>query len=187
MVVVVTVEEGGRGRGRGYGRGYRGRGGRGRGRGGRNRYNPYAMARSYAQFQAEARIYSNEEWSNLTWEQQQAVIQAKATAGWIDGNTPPPGYVINNTGLAEPNHSTVSLIRSVIGMSQFDQSSAPLVPLGPPPLQQQQQNIVPPIVHTPASIAGTSFGRRGTRRAQGSVVSDMSQSQQQPQDPRLPP
>ena len=75
----------------------------------------------------------------------------------------------------------ISAVQSIIGMSQFDQSSAPLVPSGPPPQQQQEQNTVPPIVHTQASTAGTSFGRRGNRRAQNSVVSDMSQSQHQGQ------
>ena len=172
----------GRGRGRGHGRRGRGRGGRGRGRGGRSVYKPYAMARSYGQFQAEARIYSDEEWSNLSYDQKQAVIQAKATAGWIDGNTPPSGYVINATGLAEPSPSMISAVQSIIGTSHFDQSPAPLiVPPGLPP-QQHQQSTVPPIVHTPASTAGTSFGRKGNRRAQGSVVSDMSQSQQQGQN-----
>ena len=105
---------GGRGRFRG-GNNSRSRGrGRGRGRGRFSSYNPYHFANTHGPFVASARIYSSDEWKYLTKEQRQAVQAKKVEAGWTDGNTPPPGFRLDNNGTAVPNMNMVAAISASI-------------------------------------------------------------------------
>ena len=77
---------GGRGSGRFGGRGrgsYRGRGGRGRGRfGGRFRHSPTGQAKGW---RPQLREYSNDEWSELSYEQRQRVHDLRNAASNING------------------------------------------------------------------------------------------------------
>ena len=157
---------GGRNRFRG-GNNNRGRG-RGRGtardRGRSSYYSPYHFANTHGPFVAEARIYPSDEYKNLTREQKQAVQAKKIEAGWIDGNTPPPGFRLDNSGKAVPNMNMVAAlsasIREVSTTTHAPQSTA-LVPLPPAPTQNVPP--IPPVVTTNAQSAGQTFGRQGTR------------------------
>ena len=156
---------GGRGRGRGRGRGKYGRGGRGRG------FNPYSMSRQYnttGNFTAAARIYESDEWNTLSPQQKAQVQNLKIEEGWINGYTPPHGFVLDN-GVAKPSTRLVAAVQqSMIG--QTNSTSGQMIQLPPPP----QGNLppIPPIIDTNANQAGASFGRRGTRQPpndQGSI------------------
>jgi hypothetical protein len=146
---------GGRG-GRHYGRG-RGRSGRGgRGRG----FNPYSMTRDYSNgtFRPIAKIYHPDEWYALTPQQKQQVMDLKIEQGWINGQTPPHGFVLNHNGEATPSTRLVAAVQQSIA---GDTSNAPaMVQLPPPPVGTAP---VPPIISTNSTQAGASFGRRGTR------------------------
>lgn len=166
----VGSGRGGRGRGRGRGRGAgrtggrtgRGRGrGRGRqGRGGRG-HNPYSLAASYTQggFAPVAKVYGSDEWYALSQDQKQQVAELKAREGWINGQTPPPGFVLDNNGKATPSTHLISAVQQSIVASQ----GTSFIQLPPPPANGVPP--IPPIIDTSASRAGASFGRRGTRAA----------------------
>ena len=165
---------GGRGGRSGRGRSGRGRGrenGNGRGRG-RNRqssqYNPYQFVRQYGAFVPQAKIYPISEWRLLSQEQKNEVAQMKANAGWIDGNTPPPGFQLTPSGFAEPSTNMVNAVHSIIGAASIAPSLPPLPPAPtvgsiPPPPPPPTAPPIPPIINTEANQAGQSFGRRGTR------------------------
>ena len=128
----------------------RGRGGRGRGRFGRrgrgrqracNNYNPYQISSNIGDFKPEAKNYSSEQWNLLNREQQQAVQQLKASRGWVNGFTPPPGFVIGQNGYPAPSESMVSAIQSVICNTNTDSSNGSIVPLPPQPTES-----IPPIL-----------------------------------------
>ena len=54
-------------------------------------YNLYTMVKNIrSNFKSEARIYSREEYSNLTPTQKSQVHELKS--GWLKGRTPPPGF-----------------------------------------------------------------------------------------------
>ena len=159
----------GRGRGRGRGSGRNPGRGRGRGRPGRGgrvpRYNPYQMTRTNGPFVPEARIYHPDEYRNFTREQKQTINNFKIEQGWIDGNTPPPGFQIDTNGRAKPSSHLVAAVRaSVIDeVSTENEQLGPLVPLPPPPTNMAQPGVVPPVIMTQAQTAGQNFGRSGTR------------------------
>ena len=165
----------GRGRGRGRGRGGRGRGrsgrrGRGRPRT-RSTYNPYQMASNLGDFQPEAKNYTSGQWNALTREQQQAVQQLKAAKGWINGFTPPAGFVIGQNGYPTPSESMVAAIQSVVGNTNTDTSTGAMVPLPPPPTGSiLPAPGIPPVIRTNPNQAGNTFGRSGSRNP----VSDAS-------------
>ena len=148
---------GGRGRG---GRNYNSRG-RGRGRGsyrgrGRGAYHPYQLARNYvSNFTPEARVYASEEFKNLTRQQKQQITDLKASQGWIDGNTPPPGFVLDSEGRPSVSTHIVSAVQASI--ANTNTTTLPPAPVGENPP-------VPPVINTIASTAGQSFGRRGSRQ-----------------------
>lgn len=150
-------KSGGRGRG---GRSYNSRG-RGRGRGpnrgrGRGSYNPYQMARAYvSNFTPEARVYSPEEFKNLSRQQRQQITDLKASQGWIDGNTPPPGFVLNSEGRPAVSTHIVSAVQASIANTNT---------IALPPAPSGEFPPVPPVINTIASTAGQSFGRRGSRQ-----------------------
>ena len=160
-------------RGGGCGRGgrYKGRGGRGGrqfgrgrgrfGRGGRGRgYNPYSMARDYTNgnFSPAAKIYNQDEWYGLSPQQKQQVIDLKVEQGWINGQTPPHGFVLNNSGEATPSTRLVAAVQQSIAGNP---ANAPaMIQLPPPPVGNAP---VPPVISTTSLQAGASFGKRGTR------------------------
>ena len=156
---------GGRGRGRGRfggrgfgrGRGRHGRGGRGRG------FNPYSMSRDYTNgnFTPAAKIYNHDEWYNLSIQQKQQVVDLKAQQGWINGQTPPHGFVLNNNGNAVPSTRLISQVQQSISGNQSQGQSMIQLPPPPPP---GRAPTIPPIIDTNASQAGATFGRRGTRQ-----------------------
>jgi hypothetical protein len=156
---------GGRGRGRGRfggrgfgrGRGRHGRGGRGRG------FNPYSMSRDYTNgnFTPAAKIYNHDEWYNLSIQQKQQVVDLKIQQGWINGQTPPHGFVLNNNGHAVPSTRLVSQVQQSLSGNQSQGQSMVQLPPPPPP---GRAPTVPPVIDTNASQAGASFGRRGTRQ-----------------------
>ena len=158
---------GGRDRGRDRGRG-RGRGRSGRGRGARSgSNNPYQMTRTQqGPFTAEARIYPPNEYRNFTREQRQMITDLKVQQGWIDGNTPPPGFTLDADDRPQPSTHLISAIRaSIIGevqSTQQESSSTAIVPLPPPP-SNSVGGPIPPVVMTNPSSAGQSFGQAGTR------------------------
>ena len=168
-ISALGSSERGRGRGRGY-RGGRGRGGRGRGRygrGGRGRgrygYNPYSMSRNYnsqESFTPVAKMYTSEEWQALNPQQRRQIHDLKASQGWINGQTPPPGFTIQDDGSAAPSSHLVAAVRqSMIGNTNTSNGST-MIPLPPPPPPIVPG--IPPIINTNPSQAGASFGRRGT-------------------------
>ena len=147
-----------RGRGRGRGR----RAGRGRGR--FTSYNPYHFASTHGPFVAEARIYPSDEWKYLSNDQKQAVQAKKIEAGWSDGNTPPPGFRLDESGRAVPNMSMVAALSASIREVSTSNNTIPstsLVALPPAPTNYVPP--IPPIVTTNAQSAGQTFGRQGTR------------------------
>ena len=166
-----------RGRGRGRGRGNRAGRGKGRGRGRNARYNPYQLARQYGKFEPEARVYPKEQWSHLTPEQKKQVMDKKIDAQWIDGSTPPNGYVLDQSGRAVVDQGLVSVFRSQIALIQGEASAAgnqqSIVPLPPTP---QTQAPIPPMVTTgtASESAGNNFGRQGSRQRQASDQSSVS-------------
>ena len=169
-IAEVNTGRGGRmGSGRGRSNRGRGRRGRGRGRGASRGYNPYAMARQYGTFVAEARVYPREQWMNLTQEQRKEVMNKKLEARWIDGSTPPPGYTLDNEGRAVVEQGLVSVIQSQISTmaaaNRGNTQGGGLVSLPPPPSNNNTAP-VPPIVttNTTALSAGRGFGRQGTRQ-----------------------
>ena len=77
-------------------------------------YNPYVMVRNTrTSFKPEARIYSKEEYSNLTPIQKSQLHEFKVKNGWLNGRMPPPGFQINErTGEVEPTSQLVFTIRA---------------------------------------------------------------------------
>ena len=167
----------GRGRGRsGRGRGRNSQRGRGRGasRFANNRYDPFgtppsgnAFSQNNTPFVPQAKIYPQREYSMLSYHQQQAIGQLKASEGWIDQITPPPGFHIdNNTGFAVPSNAIVNAFRTAsIGAmgSQAGSNNTPppsFISLPPAP----SNNSPVPLSNADTSQAGTSFGRIGSRQ-----------------------
>lgn len=123
------------------------------------------MSRDYnndPNFTAQARIYSPDEWYHLSAQAKQQVMNLKVEQGWINGQTPPHGFVLDNNGFAKPStHLVAAVQQSLIG--QTSSSNQTMIPLPPPPPANAPP--VPPVIDTAASHAGASFGRQGTRQA----------------------
>ena len=183
---IASLTAGGRGGRTGRGRSGRGgRGGRGFGRGrgrgrycsGRHRqgyqgYQPYSLARNFGNFTPEARIYTSDEWAQLTHQQRQMVQELKIQEGWTNGQTPPVGCVIDQHGYATASTTLVAAVQRSISAANTSLPPAQprSVPMPPPPARTIAQ--VPPVINTQASQAGASFGRSGTRQGPNHASSE---------------
>ena len=98
--------------------------GRGTWRGEMRRWacNPRSMTRNFREnFKAEAKIYSKNEYNNLTPTQKSQIHKLKLKTGWLNGRTPPSGFQINpHTGRIEPNTQMVSTIGAATSNSSYD-------------------------------------------------------------------
>ena len=135
------------------------------------------MARDYGNFTPEARIYSSDEWSQLTPQQRQMVQDIKAREGWTNGQTPPAGCVIDQHGYATASTTLVAAVQRSISIASTEGTMPPpppprTVPMPPPPTRTMVQ--IPPVINTQASQAGASFGRSGTRQGESDSVSQVS-------------
>ena len=164
---------GGRGRGRGRTAARGGRGGRGRGAGGRSNqaFNQNNFAPVYGNFTAQAKLYDQAVYKNLTNQQRQEIRDLKVRHGWQNDITPPPGFTIDsNTGQAIPSNAIISAIQtgSVLPYNESLSNFNGSVPFLPPPPSITQVNT--PTVPLPINNAtlgnghsGSSFSRSGTR------------------------
>ena len=143
--------------------------GRGRGRGGmRSRdYNPYSMIRNFREnFKPEARIYSNDEYNNLTPSQKSQIHELKLKNGWLDGCTPPPGFQItSHTGRIKPNTQLVSIIRTATFSTSYDNQAHNQIKVG----FTSHPHVIGESINgisgdSSSSQLGSSFGRSGRRR-----------------------
>jgi hypothetical protein len=179
-----------RGGGRGRGGRFNQRGGR-YGRGGRHQHNRNRFnnnnnfAPLYGNFNPEAKVYDPAIFQNLTYAQKQSIADLKASQGWINSMTPPPGFTIDsNTGQAIPSKAIISAIQTA-SINQISLPPPTVAPLPPPPPPFIQ--IPPPPPFTPSEVprqqndnnygqqAGANFGRQGTRnRDTPSVISAVS-------------
>lgn len=99
----------------------------------------------------------------MSSQQKRQVSDLKGAAGWINGYTPPAGFVIDTNGYATPSTHVISAVQQ---MQHLPPPPPPgTLPLQPPP--------VPAIINTNALQAGSSFGRQGSRTP---LASDQSQS-----------
>ena len=122
------------------------------------------MTRDYnadGNFSAAAKIYNSDEWYHLSSQQKQQVVNLKAEQGWINGQTPPHGFVLDNNGHAKPSTHLVAAVQQSLS-TQTNSTGQQMIALPPPP--QGNFPPVPPIIDTNASQAGASFGRRGSRQ-----------------------
>ena len=172
---------GGRGRSRGRGRGFGNRGaGRGRSQTA-NQYHPYQNATpfvsSYGPFVPEAKVYQDSVFNNFTPYQKREVSQLKTSLGWINANTPPPGYIIDNSnGYAVPAQAAIAALRSNVTIANTNTSMAgSVIPIPPPPPLPPP----PPIVNVPSphrnnvsptNNVGAHFSRSGSRSSVASAT-----------------
>ena len=117
-------------------------------------------------FKPEARIYSRDEYANLTPAQKSQVHELKVKSGWIDGRTPPPGFQVNeSTGEIEPTSQLVSTIRAATSNVRFhdqgyDRSNTSL----PPPIRLVGDSVNGSIESPVQVQVGSTFGRSGRRQ-----------------------
>ena len=115
--------------------------------------------------QPEAKIYSKEEYNNLTANQKSQVLALKQRNGWIDGCG--PGFQINKTtGEVEPGNQLVSTIRATTSTMIHEDSSYNVNDMNskPPPLTMIQPN-ERAVSDTSSTHAGVSFRRSGKRHS----------------------
>ena len=122
-------------------------------------YNPHSTSKNFREsFKAEARIYSKDEYNNLTSNQKSQVHDLTMKSGWIDGCTSPPGFQINShTGGAEPNTQLVSTIRAATTSSHcedYTQGQSKVAFTSPPHIIGGDSG---------SALSGISFGRLGRR------------------------
>ena len=134
-------------------------------------YNAHFMTRNFREnFKAEAKIYSKDEYNNLTPSQKSKIHELKLRHGWLDGPTPPPGFLINpHTGRIEPNTQMVSAIRAAIYTTSYNnhtynQSSVGIASL--PHVIGELTNVASG--EGDSTPLGTSFGRSGRRQPSSS-------------------
>ena len=87
-------------------------------------------------------------------------MKKKIEAQWIDGSTPPNGYVLDDNGRAVMNQGLVSVFRAQIVAMNANGNDDHINVVSLPPTSTNH-NPVPPmvLVSTQASSAGNSFGR----------------------------
>ena len=129
-------------------------------------YNPHSMVRNFRDsFKAEAKIYSKDEYNNLTPSQKSQIHELKLRSGWIDARTPPPGFQINShTGKAEPNIRMVSTIGAAASNASYSNHAHTQGRVGfssPPHVIGESITAVTDDAST--AQLGTSFGRSGKR------------------------
>ena len=118
-------------------------------------------------FQPEAKIYSKEEYNNLTANQKGQVLALKKKNGWIDGFTSPPGFQVNMaSGEAEPSNQLVSTIRAATSSIIQEDSSLNSNEINskPPPLTMIRPN-ERTVSDTSSTHVGVTFGRPGKRHS----------------------
>ena len=74
------------------------------------------MTRQYGSptnFTAEAKNYDREVWNSLSSQQKRQVSDLKGAAGWINGYTPPAGFVIDTNGYATPSTHVISAMQQI--------------------------------------------------------------------------
>ena len=124
------------------------------------------MTRDYSSnsnFKPLAKIYGSDEWYHLSIQQKQQVHNIKSEQGWVNGQTPPHGFILDDNGYAKPStHLVAAVQQSIIGRT--DSTNTDMVQLPPPP--QFIAPPIPPVINTDASQAGASFGRQGSRQRQ---------------------
>ena len=98
---------------------------------------------------------SNEEFRHLTRQQKQQITELKVSQGWVDGNTPPPGFVLNSDGRATVSTHIAFAVQASI-------MNANMIAL--PPAPSEDHPLVPFVINTTANTAGQSFGKRRTRQ-----------------------
>ena len=171
---ITNINSFGRGRGRGRVNG-RGRGrSNGRGRGGRiNKINNFSnntnnsggtIAPRYGST-LQAKLFSREEWHNMSREDKQAINTLKNNEGWINNYTPPPGYSLNPQGLPIQN--------SVINATST--SNIPPLPPHPSDIQIPHPDTVSQI-SVNSGQAGGAFGRTPARSV--AAISNVERQQQ---------
>ena len=126
-------------------------------------YNPYADTRT--SFKPEARIYSKEEYSNLTLIQKSQLNEFKLKNGWLNGRTPPPGFHINErTGEAEPTSQLVSTIKAVATSTVHHGQTHEHESAGLPPSPHLVGDSINGTREVVDSVhVGSTFGRSGKR------------------------
>lgn len=119
----------------------------------------------------KACIYDADESNALTPQQKQSIQELKASEGWVNGQTPPPGCVIDQHGYATASNVLVSAVAQSIGAATSNANSmVPPLPPAPSPTSvppPARNNSIPPVIQTNASTAGSSFGRPGVRSTPG--------------------
>ena len=147
--------------------------GRDRGRGGmRPRvHNPHPITKNFrSSFKAEAKLYSKDEYNNLTPNQNSQIHELKLNNGWLDGRNPPPGFQINHqTGRAKPNTQMVSAIRAATSNTSYhnNSQSQSRVEFAPLPHVIEGSTIGASVEGSPTPL-GTSFGQSGRRHTPSS-------------------
>ena len=127
-------------------------------------HNPYAILRGQNEsFVPENKVYSRDEYYNMTKDQKMRVQELKAESGWTDGNTPPSGFVVDDNGYPNISNQLVSAIQSTTSEVNTISNETPehaIVPLPPVPNGIR----IPPttMVITEESLIGSSFGRSGS-------------------------
>ena len=116
-------------------------------------------------FTPQAKVYPQQEYNSLSYHQQQSIWQLKASEGWIDQVTPPPGFNIDRaTGFAVPSNAIVNAFRtasiSAMGSNNTTNATPPPSFINLPPAPAA----VRPTQPSDTSQAGASFGRSGIRQ-----------------------
>ena len=110
---------------------------------------------------AEARVYSEDEYNNLTPNKKSQIHNLKLRNRWLDGCTPPPGFQINHLmGGAEPNTQMVSAITAAISNTSYynNNHSQSRVEFAPLPHIIDGSTTGASVEGNPTPL-GTSFGR----------------------------
>ena len=83
----------------------------------------------------------------------QQVVTLKSEQGWINGQTPLHGFVLDNSGFAKPSSHLVSVVQQFTAQTPSLNQHMIQLPSRP----QGDQHPVPPVIDTKTSNAGTSF------------------------------
>ena len=103
-------------------------------------------------------------------------MHKKIEANWIDGSTPPTGHTLDSDGRAIMEPGQVSVFRAQIASMSADGDNTLTNGLVPLPPQPRDSAPVPLIVTTAtsSSMAGSHFGRSGSRQHRHSDQSSIA-------------